>query len=63
MDCDDGDFCTADSCDDVTGCANEPIQGCPYTEVPTTSPWARVLLLVLLGVMATSLLVVRRGDG
>jgi len=28
LDCDDGDPCTADSCDAVTGCANTPISGC-----------------------------------
>ena len=26
--CDDGDFCTADSCDPVTGCVHEPIDPC-----------------------------------
>jgi hypothetical protein len=28
LDCDDGKACTTDSCDAMTGCANEPLEGC-----------------------------------
>ena len=28
LDCDDGNTCTLDSCDALTGCANTPLVGC-----------------------------------
>lgn len=39
LDCDDQDECTADGCDELTGCFHEPIQGCslPPT-VPSSTP-------------------------
>ena len=47
LDCDDGDPCTADGCDAVSGCLNDPIPDCqPPVAVPTlpsggSSPWSR----------------------
>lgn len=32
LDCDDDNICTADSCDSATGCINEPIAGCCFTD-------------------------------
>jgi cysteine-rich repeat protein len=55
--CDDGDECTADSCDEIEGCVNTPIAcGGP---VPTSSGFGLLLLSVLM-MGAGSLLVVRR---
>ncbi|MBW2275301.1 MAG: hypothetical protein JRG96_18700 [Deltaproteobacteria bacterium] len=58
-DCDDFDPCTADSCDDVTGCANDPIPFCP-SEIPSSGPWGRGLLGVMLALAATLLPGIRR---
>ena len=50
LDCDDGDACTADSCDGITGCAHDPIvtPECTVPQVPATSGWALVLMIVLM---------------
>jgi hypothetical protein len=48
LDCDDLDPCTADSCDQVTGCAHDPIAFCA-TDVPSSEPWGLMLLALLLG--------------
>lgn len=45
--CDDGDVCTADSCDAVTGCGSTPIAGCP-APVPTPSASGLVFMAGLL---------------
>jgi len=45
--CDDGNVCTADSCDAVTGCGNTPIEGCQMP-VPTLSEWGLALVVGLL---------------
>ncbi|MCR9094733.1 MAG: M20/M25/M40 family metallo-hydrolase [bacterium] len=46
VDCDDGDDCTADSCDPSNGCVNTPIDGCePPPGVPTGSNPLGYLLL------------------
>jgi hypothetical protein len=47
LDCDDEDICTADSCDEILGCANDPIPGCGAIEVPTMVVWGRLLLGLL----------------
>jgi hypothetical protein len=57
LDCDDGDICTADACDAVTGCSNAPIAGC--APVPAASPGGRALLSLLV-VGAGALLLSRR---
>jgi hypothetical protein len=36
-DCDDGDSCTADSCDAQAGCQNTPIPGCTTTTIPPST--------------------------
>ena len=54
LDCDDGDACTADSCDGVTGCGHDPIEFCgpavpalsgpsPFMDLlwRSFSPWLR----------------------
>ncbi len=38
-DCDDGDACTAESCDAIEGCTHTPIPGCG-TSIPLAPPWA-----------------------
>ncbi len=57
LDCDDGDSCTADACDAVTGCSNTPIAQC--MPVPAASPGGRALLSLLV-VGAGALLLSRR---
>ena len=47
LSCDDNDPCTADSCDQVSGCYNDPIPQCGAAPVPMASGWG-VLLLSLL---------------
>jgi cysteine-rich repeat protein len=51
LDCDDADECTADSCDESTGCAHEQILGCPpVSAVPTGSLTLQMLtVLAILG--------------
>jgi hypothetical protein len=39
---------TADSCDEITGCANTPIEPCADIRIPTTSGWGQLLLIALL---------------
>ncbi|MBW2726260.1 MAG: IPTL-CTERM sorting domain-containing protein, partial [Deltaproteobacteria bacterium] len=54
--CDDSDPCTADSCDAITGCGNDPIEGCSVPDVPTMSEWGLVGLaglLLLAGALLT----------
>ena len=57
--CDDGNICTADSCDSVTGCAHAPIPNCA-AGVPTTSSWGVALLGLFLTIAGAALLE-RRG--
>ncbi len=57
LDCDDGDACTADSCDALSGCANVPLLNC--IGVPAASPGGRALLSLLV-VGAGALLLSRR---
>jgi cysteine-rich repeat protein len=59
LDCDDGDACTADSCDLITGCANEPIPLCGVP-VPSASSGIRVMLALILLTAGGSLLLQRR---
>jgi hypothetical protein len=60
-DCDDGDTCTADSCDPVAGCINDPIVGDGWgcttdRDLPSASPTGRLLLsLLVVGAGATFL--------
>jgi len=61
LDCDDGNSCTADSCDQVLGCAHDLIPDCVV--VPTTPEWGLPLLgLMLLAAGATLLLSGRRRE-
>ncbi len=54
LDCDDGDVCTADACDAVSGCSNTPIVGC--VAVPAASLGGLALLsLLMVGAGATLL--------
>jgi hypothetical protein len=56
LDCNDGNVCTADSCDSVDGCFNDPIPDCSIPVVPASSGWSRlVLLLSLFGVALLAL--------
>jgi len=56
LDCDDLDACTADSCDGVLGCRNEPIPGC--TAVPIGGAFLRLALV--LGLLAGGVLAIER---
>jgi hypothetical protein len=47
LDCDDGNACTADSCDELSGCANDPIPDCSVP-VPAGNPSTLALLGLLL---------------
>jgi cysteine-rich repeat protein len=56
--CDDGDTCTADSCDAFEGCVFDPIpgMGCERADLPSASPAGRLLLsLLVVGAGATFL--------
>ena len=55
VDCDDGNPCTADSCDEIAGCTHDPIPGCGGPAVPSMTAWGRLLLAALL-VAATAIL-------
>jgi hypothetical protein len=57
LDCDDGDECTAESCDAITGCTHEWICQVP---VPSSSPAGRVLASLLLIAAGVLLLTQRR---
>jgi cysteine-rich repeat protein len=46
--CDDSDPCTADSCDVVQGCLNDPIPACGTPQVPTFTAWGRVLFVLMI---------------
>jgi cysteine-rich repeat protein len=48
LDCDDGNACTADACDDVTGCSNTPIACGAPVPIPAASGFGRALLAILL---------------
>jgi hypothetical protein len=55
LDCDDADECTADSCDEISGCFHEPI--CGPVPVPAASNWGRALVgLFMLALGALSLI-------
>jgi hypothetical protein len=58
LDCDDGLGCTADSCDEIEGCVHTPIVPC--SEVPTTSEWGLVLMVLLMTAAGALLLGQRR---
>jgi hypothetical protein len=47
LDCDDLDVCTADGCDEVSGCFNDPIPACG-APIPTVSSWGRALVVLFL---------------
>ena len=50
LDCDDGDPCTAEACDQIEGCSHTPIFGCNPVEVPAAgSGLIRLLGLLLAG--------------
>jgi hypothetical protein len=62
LDCDDQDECTADGCDELTGCFHEPILGCPPPPpVPSSTPTGLGLIVAffLIGALST----VRRNVG
>ena len=46
LDCDDDDDCTADSCEEISGCENDPIPGCG-PPIPTTGNWGSLMLTLL----------------
>ena len=60
LDCDDGLVCTADSCDEVLGCAHDVIPGCGSgTVLPTSSNWGLALLMLVI-VMTGALIADRK---
>jgi hypothetical protein len=62
-DCDDADECTADSCDQLLGCAHDPIPLCG-TSVPSASAGGRMLVgLLLMSAGVVFLVHRRRFDG
>jgi len=61
-DCDDADECTADSCDQVIGCAHDPIPLCG-TSIPSASAGGRMLVGLLLMSAGAAFLVHRRRIG
>jgi cysteine-rich repeat protein len=64
LDCDDGDVCTADSCDAVTGCAHDLIgtPECSPPGVPTSSVWSLLLTIVLMTGLGGALIGRNRRD-
>jgi hypothetical protein len=61
LDCNDGNPCTAESCDGITGCAHDPIPGCVLPAIPTGSRSGTALLILLI-VVTTVLLGYRRAQ-
>ncbi|MGE4650448.1 MAG: hypothetical protein AAEJ53_06145, partial [Myxococcota bacterium] len=47
LDCDDGDECTADACDQLMGCSNTPISNCNVA-VPVASRGGDALIALML---------------
>jgi hypothetical protein len=62
LDCNDFDPCTADGCDDVTGCFHDLIQQCPV-EIPASSGGGRMVLMVMLLAVAVLSLARKRAKG
>ena len=63
LDCDDGDACTADSCDEITGCAHDPVltpECSAAPVVPTSSDWSLTMMALLLLVAGAALIDSRR---
>jgi cysteine-rich repeat protein len=58
LDCNDGDVCTTDVCDEVAGCSNTVLLECSVA-APASSSGLRVLLVALF--FATATVVLRRG--
>ena len=46
LDCDDSNECTADGCDEITGCFHEPIVGCTAPPLVPALPLSGLVLLV-----------------
>ena len=61
IDCDDLDECTADSCDQLLGCFNDPIPAC--NAVPATSNWGQALLAAMLLMAGALIVTARRENG
>ena len=53
--CDDGDPCTAEVCDQVTGCDSIPISGCAVDVPASSAPGAMILGLGLVALGLASL--------
>ena len=57
LNCDDADTCTADSCNEVNGCANDPIDGPGCNEpvlvpkIPASSQWSLLVSALLMAVL------------
>jgi len=51
LECDDQDECTADACDAITGCSNEPIPDCvpAVPSMPAAGQGLLALLMLLAG--------------
>jgi cysteine-rich repeat protein len=63
LDCDDGIYCTADSCDELTGCAHAHIADCtPPVVTPGLSPFGIALLTLSMMGMAIRLFHSRSTD-
>ncbi len=48
--CDDGNECTADACDDVLGCTHDVIPGCSVP-IPVASDSGRMILVMMLALV------------
>ena len=62
LSCDDDNVCTAESCDEITGCASVPIPNCIPVDVPSaTLPIQLLISLILL--VAGGVFVAQRRQG
>jgi len=60
--CDDDDVCTAQSCDEITGCASVPIPNCIPVDVPSATPPIQLLISLIL-LVAGGVFVAQRRQG
>jgi hypothetical protein len=62
LDCDDFDLCTADGCDEISGCFNELIPECPI-DVPASGTGGKLVLMLMLLAVAVLALAGKRATG
>jgi hypothetical protein len=62
LECDDGNVCTAESCDEITGCASVEIPNCNPVDVPSVTPPIQLLISLIL-LVAGGVYIAQRRQG